>query len=102
MVNDEMAKPTPDIFLYTDYRKFLTDWQAGLKARDAKFSHRYVNDKVGASSAGWFSDLLKGRINLTGRFLTALTRLIGLKGKAMQYFEAMVDYAQAGSTEERI
>lgn len=96
-----MAKPAPDVFLYTDFRRFLADWHTAMKVNDAKFSHRYINERVGSSSAGWFADLLKGRINLTGRFLVSLIRVIGLKGKAAAYFEAMVAYGQSGSAEER-
>ena len=33
----------PDIFSYTDYRKFLGDFYRERKAVDSKFSHRYFS-----------------------------------------------------------
>jgi hypothetical protein len=31
----------PDLYAYTDYRKFLKDYYEEQKGKDAKFSHRY-------------------------------------------------------------
>lgn len=96
-----MGAAHPDIFQYADFRAFLGDWFAARKAKDPKLSHRFIHRAVGATSAGWFADVLAGRISLTDRFLPALTQLMGLKGAPARYFEALVRCAQAGSLEER-
>jgi uncharacterized protein (TIGR02147 family) len=101
MVNAEMEKSVPEVFHYTDFRAFLADAAAALKAWDSRISHRFINRKVGATSAGWFADVVKGRISLTGRFMVGLVRFLNLKPRQSQYFEALVNYAQAGSPEER-
>ncbi|MBW8886627.1 MAG: TIGR02147 family protein [Fibrobacteres bacterium] len=91
----------PDIRSYTDYRLYLRDRYAAGKRLNPGFSHRYIADTVGASSTGWFSDMVKGRISLTGTYRIKLTKLLGLGPAESEYFEAMVDYAHAGSLEEK-
>ena len=89
------------IFDYTDFRLYLKDYYLARKAVDKRFSHRFIHLAVGASSSGWFSDLLQGRITLTGVYLFKLTRLLGLKQREEAYFEALVAFNQAGSLDEK-
>ncbi|MDB5047887.1 MAG: hypothetical protein JWO30_958 [Fibrobacteres bacterium] len=96
-----MQKPSVDIFAYADFRKFLQDCAASLKRLDPKFSQRFIQDKVGASSSGWFADIVKGRIHLTGHMLLRLAQFLGLEPDQVEYFEALVDYQQAASAEEK-
>ena len=91
----------PDIFQYSDFRLFLADHYRARKAGDAKFSHRFIQEKVQASSAGWFSDICAGRIVLSQGHAVRLLKLLGLKPVQEDYFEAMVGFAQAGSMEEK-
>lgn len=90
-----------DLFAYVDYRAYLRDHYLARKAIDRKYSHRYIMDKVGASSPSWFNDLIKGRINLTGAFLYRLAKLLELRPNEEAYFESLVFYGQAGSLEEK-
>lgn len=96
-----MEKLNPDIFAFTDFRAFLAAYYEGRKAKKDGFSHRFIAEKVGASSTGWFSDILKGRISLTGTHLLRLSKLLGLKGHEEDYFETLVRLSQAASLEER-
>lgn len=96
-----MTKPSTRVFAYSDYRQFLKEFHEEAKRLDRNFSHRFIASKVGASSAGWFSDILKGRINLTGSLLAKLVHVLGLKESESDYFEALVQYNQAGSIEEK-
>lgn len=90
-----------DIFTFVDYRAFLREFYVSRKATDRRFSHRFIMEKVGASSPSWFNDLVKGRINLTGTYLYRLTKLLGLSPAEETYFESLVFYDQAGSLEEK-
>jgi uncharacterized protein (TIGR02147 family) len=95
-------RPTlPNIFAYTDFRVFLGDYYLGRKGLDRKFSHRFIAEKVKAASSGWFSDVVKGRLNLAGTQLLPLARILNLKPNEIDYFESMVGYGQAGSLEEK-
>ncbi len=89
------------IFGYTDFRKFLGDYYLERKKSDRKFSHRFIQEKVGASSAGWFADVLKSRTNIPGGHIVKLSKLLQLKASETDYFEAMVQFGQAASLEER-
>lgn len=89
------------VFGYTDFRKYLDDFYQARKKADKKFSHRFIQEKVGASSAGWFADVVKGRTNIPGGYMVKLAKLLQLKPSETDYFEAMVQFGQAGSLEER-
>lgn len=89
------------VFAYTDFRDYLKDFYDRARSADPKFSQRYISQKVGASSSGWFSDLIKGRVNLSGTQLVRLAALLGLENQALGYFETLVHYNQSGSLEER-
>jgi uncharacterized protein (TIGR02147 family) len=90
-----------DVFAYVDYRLFLAEYYRVRKAQDPKFSHRYITAQVKASSAGWFSDIVNGRTNLSGNHLLGLIKLFGLSDAAAEYFELLVRYDQAGSMDEK-
>jgi uncharacterized protein (TIGR02147 family) len=89
------------IYAYTDFRKYLGDYYLARKRTDKKFSHRFIQEKVGAGSAGWFADVVKGRTNIPGASIIKLAKLLMLKTAETDYFEAMVFFGQAGSLEER-
>lgn len=96
-----MPAQLPNIFTYTDFRLFLGDHYQARKSADRKFSHRFISEKVRASSTGWFADILKGRLNLAGAQLLPLARLLQLKPNEIDYFEALVGFAQAAGLEEK-
>src|SRR5258706_2599512 len=91
----------PDIYTYTDYRKFLADYYREQKARDPKFSNRYFSQKIGYNSSGFFSDVLSGKKNLTGPVLLKLARALKLKKGEEEYFINLVNFNQARTIDER-
>jgi uncharacterized protein (TIGR02147 family) len=91
----------PDIFAYTDYRKFLKDHYEEQKAKDAKFSHRYFTMKVGFSSSGYFSDVLSGKKNLSGAFMLKFAKALKLSKEEEEYFLNLVSFNQAKTLEEK-
>lgn len=95
------AAPGVEIFAYTDFRKYLGDYYQARKKADRRFSHRFIQEKAGASSAGWFADVVKGRTNIAGGHILKLAKLLGLKNTETDYFESMVHFGQAASLEER-
>jgi uncharacterized protein (TIGR02147 family) len=97
-----MAPEPVNIFAYTDFRKYLGDFYQERKSRDRKFSHRSIAEKVKAGSSGWFADVVKGRLNLTGAQMIPLAKVFRLKSNEVDYLEAMVHYGQAGSIDEKL
>lgn len=96
-----MENSSPSIYDYTDYRLFLKDIYNYKKTLDKKFSHRFIANHVRATSSGWFSDVINGRINLTRTYQMSLSKLLHLRQRESDFFEALVDYAQAGSLDEK-
>ena len=91
----------PDLFNYTDYRKFLKDYYEEQKAKDAKFSHRYFTMKVGFSSSGYFSDVLAGKKNLSGAFMLKFAKALKLSKEEEEYFLNLVSFNQGKTLEEK-
>ena len=91
----------PDVFTYTDYRKFLSDHYHAMKAVDGKISHRYFSQRIGYNSSGFFSDVLSGKKNLTGPVLLKLAKALKLKKGEEEYFINLVNLNQAGTLDER-
>jgi uncharacterized protein (TIGR02147 family) len=91
-----------DVFAYADFRLYLREYHARRKAKEPKFSHRYIAAQVKATSAGWFADLINGRTNLSGNHMVRLVALLGLKEFESEYFTTLVRYDQAGSMEEKV
>jgi len=90
-----------DIYTFTDYREFLSVVCKNLKDEDKKNSHRYIAREIGASSSGWLSDIISGRINCTEKFIYKLAQFLKMTDKEKEYFELLVKYNQAGTIEEK-
>lgn len=98
-----MTAPTflINVFEYTDFRKFLSAYYTARKALERKFTHRFISAQVRTGSAGWFSDIVKGRTNLSDSHLVILLKVMQLDSVQAEYFESLVWCAQAGSLEEK-
>jgi uncharacterized protein (TIGR02147 family) len=91
----------PDIFAFQDFRLYLKAYYQARKAVNRAFSHRFIMKKVGASSQGWFSDLLSGRIKLAESHTPRLLALLQLKPNEEDYFETLVRLDRVTTDEER-
>jgi len=92
----------PNIFSYTEYRKYLQDAWAERKTRDPRFSHRFIVQRAGFNSSAFFSRLLVGDVNLTPTGALRLAEVFHLNTQETRYFELMVLMDQAKSYEERL
>jgi uncharacterized protein (TIGR02147 family) len=99
-MNDNFMRK-PNVFEYEDYRLYLEESYQFRKSHDTYFSHRYITQKIGASSVGWFSNIIRKRINLTGAYLSPLTRLFKMGEREKGYFCLLVNHNQADSKEEQ-
>ena len=91
----------PDIFQYSDARKFLKDLLEEKKKENRQFSHRAVLQKMGVSSTGFLANVLSGRKNLTPEQVLKLGPILKLKAAESRYFECLVLFTQAKSLEDR-
>ncbi len=89
------------IFDYTDYRAFLKDALQALKDRDAKFSQRWVLQRLGLRSSGWLADLLAGRRKLSRPQASVFGQILAMTAREELYFQTLVDYDQAKTLPEK-
>ncbi len=84
-----------DIFEYSDYRQLLKDLYESHKKQDAKFSYRYIALRAGFKSAGFFSQIVQGKTNISMRIALNLADVFKLKKSEKEYFECLVLFSQA-------
>ena len=96
-----MSMEKPDIYTYADYRLYLKELHAYHKKNDGKLSHRYIASKVHATSAGWFSDVISGRINLSATYILPLAAVLKLNNAEKEYFRALVNCNQTKNLDEK-
>jgi uncharacterized protein (TIGR02147 family) len=86
-----------DIFQYTDYRKFLHDFYEAEKKRNPHYSHRYIAQKVGFTSSGFFSKILQDKTNISNDLALQFADFLKLKKNEAEYFGLLVFFNQAKS-----
>jgi uncharacterized protein (TIGR02147 family) len=85
-----------NIFDYTDFRKFLTDYYDDQKKYDRRFSLRSLTAQCGIN-AGNFVKMLKGERNFTAEGSIKLSSVLKLTKRERDYFQAMIRFCQARS-----
>lgn len=91
----------PDIYQYSDYRKYLKELLEEKKKENRLFSHRAVLQKMGVSSTGFLANVLSGRKNLTPEQVQKLAHILKMKAAEARFFECLVLFTQARTLEER-
>ena len=89
------------LYEYDDYRQFLRDSSDEQKRYRTFFSHRYFMRRAGLSSPSFCMDVIQGKFNLTINTISKVIHGLGLKGRAVSFFEALVGYNQAKNRQER-
>jgi uncharacterized protein (TIGR02147 family) len=79
----------PDIFDYTDYRKYLADLYAFRKQANRGFSYRAIAQKAGIASPSFIGKILAGESNISHQTLMRLIDVFQIAGPEAEYFELM-------------
>ena len=90
-----------DIFEYLDYRQFLRELYAEKKKLNRHFSYRYLAQKTGLKSPGFFTWVLQGKRNLSPHLVLKFALAFKLTRPQTAYLELLVSYNQAKSHEEK-
>jgi uncharacterized protein (TIGR02147 family) len=90
-----------NVFDYTDYRILLADLYQQRKSEWASFSYRYICNKVGIASAGFFTNILNGKRNISDDLIFKFAELFGFSRVETEYFECMVHYDQSKEPDRR-
>ncbi len=89
------------VYDYFDYRKFLRDTYLERKAANPLFSYRYIGGKVGFSSAGFFTKILRGTANISMKNALSFSKLFKMTKQETRYFEVLVQFNQAKTHESK-
>ncbi len=84
-----------NVFEYLDYRKLLKDLYENRKKKQPTFSYRFIGQKAGFKSAGFFSNILQGRRNISSNIIFKFAELFNFNKKQTEYFELLVLYDQS-------
>jgi uncharacterized protein (TIGR02147 family) len=89
-----------DVFRYLNFRAFL---DAYYKARKKKgYSFRAFSRRVGLSSPNYLKLVIQGKRNLTPDMARRFAEACRLHGEAAEYFQKLVGFNQAKTSEERM
>ena len=95
---DEKSKvdtKTPNVFAYTDYRKFLKDFYDFKKNATSAFSLAVFATKAGLKTRNYLKRVVDGERPLSPDLIPKFCNGLGLKPKERTYFEALVHFNQA-------
>ena len=90
-----------NIFEYSNYREYLKDYYELHKSLDPQFTYRYIAERVGFKSAGHFTQILKGLINISSSMTASFIDFLKLNKKEADYFELLVRFDQAKTHAEK-
>ena len=96
-----MEPATPDLFQYTNYRKYLRDYYQFKKAQAKSFSFQNFAKKAKISSSGFLLHVMNGERNLTKPVLLRVAQALELDRSQTEYFENLVAFDQAKTQVEK-
>jgi hypothetical protein len=82
----------PNIFTFTDYRKFLASYYEEKKAETSAFSYQNFARKAGFTSKSAVLNVIKGRKNLSKASSLQMAEAMGLSKREAAYFDALVSF----------
>lgn len=88
------------IFDYSDYRLFLKDYLLAVREKGL-FTYEDLGQKVGFSSKGFVTQIIQGKCKIPNTKIHAFGEALGLKKKALDYFELLVNFNQAKTHREK-
>lgn len=91
----------PDIFSYSDYRKFLHDWFESKKQENSAVSYRMIAGLVGYKAASYLPMVISGKINMSIDMCIKFCSFMKLPKKRCDYFQNMVLFGNAPTIEEQ-
>ncbi len=91
----------PDIHTYLEYRDYLRDAFAALKADSPKLSFRTFAKRSGFSSPNFLQMVIQGKRNLSSKYAVAVAKAFKLNRTETEFLQNLVGYGQAKSWDEK-
>lgn len=92
---------TISVYNYLDYRGFIADAWAEMRASSRRHSYRWFSRKAGLGSPSYLKLVLDGKRNLTDDTARRFAKGFGLDEAATRFFATLVRMNQARTTEDR-
>jgi uncharacterized protein (TIGR02147 family) len=93
-------KTQKSLYEYENYREFLRDFYASAKAKNKKFSFRFLSKKAGFTSSSAFHKLIQGKSNLSSDGIARVTVALQLNHEEAKFFRSLVLFNQASTPSE--
>lgn len=90
----------PSVFEFEDYRSFLLAHYEARKALKRQFSYRFMAGRLDVDP-GQLVWILKGKLHLPARSISAAIKLCHLEGRDAAYFEELSRLTRARSASEK-
>lgn len=90
-----------DVYDYYSYRRLLKDLYQDRKSKNPIFSYRYLGQKAGFKSAGYFTNVLNGKCNISTTVAYKLAKVFKLKKFELDHLELLLLFETASTQEEK-
>jgi uncharacterized protein (TIGR02147 family) len=90
-----------NIFEYSDYRQYLSDYYSQKKSSNPGYSHRVFARQAGLSSPSHLLMIIKGDRNLSLKTIPKFADGLKLTSKEKRYFELLVLYTQTEDLQQK-
>ena len=91
----------PNLFSYTDFRKFLADWLEAKRLSEPGFNRAEMHRRLGLpNTRSYLPDLLAGK-EMSSTFVDRFVTALELTSEEGRFFRVLVRFNQADTTEER-
>jgi uncharacterized protein (TIGR02147 family) len=91
----------PNVFEYTDYRKYLAAWFEQKKKAQPSFSYALFAKQAGFNDRGFFHNVIHGKRDLTKESLVKVSQAIGHSKAEAEYFENLIFFNKAADLKNR-
>lgn len=93
----ERLPARPNIFEYSDYRKFLGESYTYFKAHFRQFSFRYFSRRAGFTSPNFLKLVIEGKRNLSADSVPRFADALKLSRAESEFFAHLVEFNQSKS-----
>jgi uncharacterized protein (TIGR02147 family) len=97
-----MAPQLLSLFDFSDFRKFLVDYQAKRQAQDRTFTRsRFCRELGLPNTRSFFNDIIKGTRPLSRNYVERFVLALNMNEEEARYFRTLVDFNQSDRPGER-
>jgi uncharacterized protein (TIGR02147 family) len=96
-----METKETNIFIYSEYRKYLKDYYNFKKNISSSFSYRQFSQKAGFNTPNFLQLLIQGKRNLKRSTIPRISRAICHTAQEANFFKLLVLFDQAKTLDEK-